>query len=99
MEDKNLIKIGGVEHLAFIKSLDGLVLCVEKFISTAKPALDGERFITDKELSEILKLGRRTLQEYRDKGILPCYQICGKILYKESEIQELLEKCYVISRN
>ena len=39
-----------------------------------------------------LKVSRRTLQEYRNNGILSYYQIGGKILYRESDIEELLEK-------
>ena len=58
------------------------------------PSLDGERYLTDKELSELLKLSRRTLQEYRKQGILPYIILCGKTLYPESEIQALLTGNY-----
>jgi predicted site-specific integrase-resolvase len=53
--------------------------------------LNGQRFLTDRELSDILEISRRTLQEYRSAGIIPYYLICGKVLYKESEIQQFLE--------
>ena len=33
--------------------------------------LDGECYLTDREVAEILKVSRRTLQEYRNDGILP----------------------------
>ena len=56
--------------------------------------MDGERYLTDKELSEFLKLSRRTLQEYRKQGILPYIILCGKTLYPESEIQALLTGNY-----
>ena len=55
-----------------------------------KPVLNGERFLTDAELSERLKLSRRTLQEYRSNGKITYYQIGTKILYKESDIEKLL---------
>jgi excisionase family DNA binding protein len=48
--------------------------------------------MNDSELANYLKVSRRTLQEYRNNGILPYYQIGGKILYRESDIEELLEK-------
>lgn len=48
--------------------------------------------MNDAELANYLKVSRRTLQEYRNNGILPYYQIGGKILYRESDIEELLEK-------
>ena len=50
--------------------------------------LDGENYLTDTEL----KLSKRTLLDYRSSGILPYYQIGGKILYRESDIVRLLEK-------
>jgi len=34
------------------------------------------------------------LQEYRNNGILPYYQLGGKILYKESDVEKLLEDNY-----
>lgn len=56
-----------------------------------RPSLFGERFISDRELSEKLKISRRALQEYRSRGIFPYYLICGKALYKESEIEKVLQ--------
>ena len=55
-------------------------------------SFNGKRFITDSELSCILRISRRTLQEYRSAGIIPYYLICGKVLYMESEIQQFLEE-------
>ncbi|MDK7764285.1 helix-turn-helix domain-containing protein, partial [Prevotella bivia] len=40
------------------------------------------------------RLSTRTLQEYRNAGILPFYKIGGKILYKQSDIQTMLERHY-----
>ena len=58
---------------------------LSSFLESYSPPLDGERYLTDKELSEHLKLSRRTLQEYRKQGILPYIILCGKTLYPESE--------------
>ncbi len=59
-----------------------------------KRTFNGERFVSDSELSRVLKISRRTLQEYRNAGILPYYLISGKAFYKESDIQQMLEKAY-----
>ena len=67
---------------------------LSSFIESYSPPLDGERYLTDKELSEHLKLSRRTLQEYRKQRILPYIILCGKTLYPESEIQSLLTTNY-----
>jgi hypothetical protein len=66
------------------KTLDKLELPLRR-------SFNGKRFLTDSELSDILKISRRTLQEYRSAGIIPYYLISGKVLYMESEIQKLLE--------
>ena len=59
-----------------------------------QPLLGGERYLTDRELSQRLKISRRTLQDYRNNGILPYRQLGGKILYRESDIEQVLQSCY-----
>lgn len=61
---------------------------------THKPLFAGELFLTGKEVCERLYISPRTLQDYRDKGIIPYTQFAGKILYKESDLEKLLEKNY-----
>jgi hypothetical protein len=56
--------------------------------------LGGEHYLTDRELSERLKISRLTLQDYRNNGILPYRQLGGKILYRESDIERVLQSCY-----
>ena len=58
---------------------------------THKPLFAGELFLTGKEVCERLYISPRTLQDYRDKGIIPYTQFAGKILYKESEIERILK--------
>lgn len=56
-----------------------------------RPILDGNRYITEEELSKALKITKRTLIDYRMNGKLPYYKIGGKILYREQDIIEILE--------
>ena len=42
----------------------------------------------------MLKISRRTLQEYRNEGKLPYIQLGGKVLYKESDIERMLQNGY-----
>jgi predicted site-specific integrase-resolvase len=45
-----------------------------------------------------LKISRRTLQDYRTEGKIPYYQLGGgKILYRESDIEKMLEDNYFAS--
>jgi len=63
-----------------------------------RPLLDGVRYMTDKELSEMLNVRRHTLQQYRNKGLIPFTYCQGKVLYKEQDVQELLERNYQPAR-
>ena len=45
-----------------------------------RPPLDGERYLTDGEVSELLRVSRRTLQEYRNNRVLPFILLGGKVL-------------------
>lgn len=56
--------------------------------------LGGERFFTDKEVSARLKVSRRTLQDYRNEGRIAYIQLGGKILYRESDIERMLNDGY-----
>ena len=42
----------------------------------------------------MLKISRRCLQDYRDQGRIPYIQLGGKILYRQSDIEKLLEENY-----
>lgn len=60
-----------------------------------KPLLKGKRFMTDAMLSERLGISRRTLQDFRDRGVLPFYRLDGKVLYEEHDIEEYLNSIYI----
>lgn len=79
---------------AFFESIDHMLDGVEEMSKKARPTLNEERYITDRELSERLKISRRALQEYRSEGKIPYYQIGAKVLYKESDIEKMLKSSY-----
>ena len=78
----------------FSNTLDHLLDSIENFVANSRPTLDGERFLTDKEVPARLKVSRRTLQDYRNTGIVVYYQSGGKTLYKESNIERMLAANY-----
>lgn len=78
----------------FFRSLDRMFDKFEIALTDYKPMLNGERFLTDVEVSEKLKVSRRTLQQYRSEGRIPYLKFGGKTLYRESDIQKILEKNY-----
>ena len=67
---------------------------IKDVAETYKPLFGGEHFLTGKGVWERLYSSPRTLQDYRDKGIIPYTQFAGKILYKVSDLERLLEENY-----
>ncbi len=79
---------------SFFRSLERLSSSLERLFSSRKPTLNGESFYTDEELSKKLKISRRCLQDYRDEGRIPYIKLGGKILYRASDVKQLLEDNY-----
>ena len=77
-----------------LERMDRLMENMESLAENYKPVLGGERFLTDKELSGMLKVSRRSLQDYRNEGRIPYIQLGGKILYRESDIEQVLKNGY-----
>ena len=94
MTENDNIRLLTPEHdmrvRSFFSSLESLSNRVEKIHDNNKPSLDGERYYTDKELAVKLKVSRRSLQDYRNNGILPYTRIGGRILYRASDIERTL---------
>ena len=78
----------------FISSLDSMLNGIEFIVKHYKPHLNGERFLSNHEVSKKLNVSLRTLQEWRDIGLIPFIQIKGKIIYRQSDIDKLLQKHY-----
>ena len=78
----------GVKNV--LDSMKEVLALYKKVTGNYRPMLDGERYLTDREVSEILKVSRRTLQEYRNEGILPYIPLGGKVLYRGEALSPCL---------
>ena len=95
----NLVNKGIKKQDLFIdpdnKNSDGAKSAYDYILKQKKkPLLDDERYLTDREVAQILKVSRRTLQEYRNDGVIPYVLFGGKVLYRESDLERVLESCY-----
>ena len=82
------------DEIKFMENMKELLALYKNVTGNYRPLLDGERYLTDREVSEILKVSRRTLQEYRNDGVLPYILLGGKVLYRENDLEKVLESCY-----
>lgn len=94
MEKTEVITKEDGKVTAFFKVLDRMMEDVEALAASFKPTLNGEHYLTDQDVSERLHISKRTLQEYRTTGKIPYILLGGKVLYKESDIESMLEKAY-----
>lgn len=64
-------------------------------ISGKLPSSAGRGTLPDgREVSELLRVSRRTLQEYRNNRVLPFILLGGKVLYPETGLRGVLEANY-----
>lgn len=78
-----------------LSALRGVSKRIMEVAQTHKPLFGGEHFLTGKKVCERLYISPRTLQDYRDRKIIPYTHFAGKILYKASDLDKMLEKAYM----
>ncbi len=66
----------------------------EQLMADYHPVLNGERLLTDAEVAALLKVSRRTLQEYRNERQISFIELRGKTLYRESDVEKMIERNY-----
>ena len=94
MESVKDLNMDADEMLVVLSALDKVNRRIKEVAQTHKPLFGGEHFLTGKEVCDRLYISPRTLQDYRDRRIIPYTQFAGKILYKESDLERLLEDSY-----
>lgn len=62
----------------FISSLDSMLKGIEIIVKHYKLHLNGERFLSSHEVSKKLNVSLRSLQEWRDTGLISFIQIKSK---------------------
>ena len=94
MEQVRDLNMDADDMLVVLSALDGVNRRIKEVAQTHKPLFGGEHFLTGKEACERLYISPRTLQDYRDRRIIPYTQFAGKILYKASDLEKMLDENY-----
>lgn len=94
MENNQLITKDSERIKVLVRFIDEIYTKIEKILSDCRPIFNGDRYLGDKEVSERLSVSRRTLQEWRNEGIIGYIKIGGKVLYSEREVMALIERNY-----
>ena len=94
-EENNVITMDTESVTVLLQNMQKNSKWLSGFLESYSPPLDGERYLTDKEVAELLRVSRRTLQEYRNNRILPFILLGGEGYFTpESELRKVLEANY-----
>jgi len=64
-------------------------------IDSLKSQKVSTKWLTTSEAADYLRVTPRTMQNYRDQGIISFSQVGSKILYKTSDLEDYLQQHYV----
>jgi len=77
------------EYQDLLKRLDEISLKL-----SAKEKATTDQWLDNQEFMQLLKISRRTAQNYRDTNLIAFSIIGNKIYYKLSDVEELLNRHY-----
>jgi excisionase family DNA binding protein len=78
------------EIASFFTAMDELLDTIGQALKNRTPHLNGDKFLSNRDVCKMLHVSSRTLQNWRDTGEIPFIQVKGKILYRESEVLKWL---------
>ncbi|WP_077084647.1 helix-turn-helix domain-containing protein [Porphyromonas gingivalis] len=91
----NDVKTKNNEEIAhFLNASDRMIKGIDVLRKKNRPLINGHRYLTDDELSRLLHINRRTLQDYRNMGRISFVKLGGKVLYREEDVEKLLQENY-----
>lgn len=71
--------------------LKALLELTENATKKYTPIFEGEQWLDNQEVCLMMNITKRTLQTYKDKGLLLYSRLNRKNYYKRSDVQALLE--------
>ncbi len=87
-----LLIVNSHEMAAITAKLDNVIAELTEMKKEKVPLT--EKWLTNAEVCNLLKISGRLLQSYRDGGVMPFSQHGSKIYYKASDIENFLMQHY-----
>lgn len=84
-----LVVIEKSAYLQLKQQIESLFMQVEAVKKKYGP-IEGEKWLDAQEVCLALNISKRSLQSYREYGIIPCSNIGGKYMYKENDLAKIL---------
>lgn len=90
--------LADVLHEYLCHSDEPLAVAYRKQLAESENATALEDWLPSYSVERKLGISTRTLQTLRDNGTMPYTKLGGKIYYKRSDIQRILDDAYIMSR-
>ena len=87
--------ITATELKPLLDDLSEMKAIAETLKENTNPIFQGKRYLTDSAVSRRLNICKRTLATYRAKGALGYYNLPGKILYSDTDVEAFLQRHYL----
>lgn len=94
MESNNVINTNSDEIKDILSAIEEATSNLELGMEALSSSANQDRYLNNNQVCEMLHISQRTLQDYRDKGRISFYKLEGKILYKSSDIEKMLNSNY-----
>ncbi|MCE8921499.1 helix-turn-helix domain-containing protein [Bacteroides ovatus] len=72
---------------SFFTVLNELSDTIQEALQNRTPHLNGEKYLTNREVCQLLRISSRTLQNWRDTGKIKFIRLNGKILYRANDLK------------
>ena len=92
--ESNIINANSDEIKDILSAIEEATTNLELGMEALSSSANQDRYLNNNQVCEMLHISQRTLQDYRDKGRISFYKLEGKILYKYSDIENLLNSNY-----
>jgi predicted transcriptional regulator len=86
------MEIVGIEGNTFRMMKERFEECSARLGKMANKHRLNKEWMDSSDLCDMLGVSKRTVQDYRDKGMLPFAQVGHKCYYKIAEIKRLIEQ-------
>ncbi|HJD93131.1 helix-turn-helix domain-containing protein [Bacteroides coprosuis] len=94
MQTNDILTNQSDEIQELLVALDEVTANIKLELNTHSSSQGDERYLDNHQVCDMLHISQRTLQDYRDKKRVSFYKLEGKILYKLSDIEQMLEANY-----
>ena len=88
----NAMDVIVIESKAFQQIINQIAEIKDILTFGYSSALISQNYFSTEDLCRMLKISSRTMQRYRDKGLISFTQIGGKIFIKASDLDTFMEK-------